>query len=684
MRRQIDRSTRGAKSATATNGAADHSDPWARILVGHRDSVRSVAVLPDGQRALSGSDDRIMRLWDLKTGVQLCRFAAYSQVLSVAVLPSGKQALSGCDNGELALWDLSTGAQVNSFYSNRRGVLSVAVLPDGRRALSSGYDNAFHLWELETGHELRVFKGHRNEVWSVTALSDGRRALSGSDDRTFRLWDLETGTELHSFEGHSSYVRAVQPLPGGRQALSGSADRTMRLWDLATGAELRCFEGHWGSVNSVAVLPNGRRALSGSSDKTMRLWDVETGAELRRFEGHTGEVWSIALSPDGRRALSGSSDGTLRLWEIETFGGDADTVGYTTARIALLGDSGVGKTGLGWRIAHDEFREQASTHGQQFWVIDKLGSTRSDGTQCEAVLWDLAGQPDYRLIHALFLDRVDLGLLLFDAANRERPLAGIEYWVRHLRSATLRPLAIGQNPPCERLRSSAPTLLIAARSDRGTPTLNLGDIEEFCRGKEIAGYIVTSALEDIGVSELIEKIKATIAWDHLTATTTTRTFKRIKEHVLKLRELADKEVLLRPEELRRQLEQCGSEWHFSDAEMMTAVGHLANHGYVIQLKRASGEEAILLAPDLFKNLASSIVLEARRHERGLGLVDEARLLAGDYPLSELPGITTDVATALLDAIVRRFGAKPDKKIVDRQAASPSSWKTPFIATSIAW
>jgi hypothetical protein len=35
-------------------------------------------------------------------------------------------------------------------------------------------------------------------------------------------------------------------------------------------------------------------------------------------------------------------------------------------------------------------------------------------------------------------------------------------------------------------------------------------------------------------------------------------------------------------------------------------------------------------------------------------------------------------------IIRRFGAKPDKKIVDRQAASPSSWKTPFIATSIAW
>jgi hypothetical protein len=34
--------------------------------------------------------------------------------------------------------------------------------------------------------------------------------------------------------------------------------------------------------------------------------------------------------------------------------------------------------------------------------------------------------------------------------------------------------------------------------------------------------------------------------------------------------------------------------------------------------------------------------------------------------------------------VRRFRAKPDKKIVDGQAASPSSWKTPFIATCMVW
>ena len=37
----------------------------------------------------------------------------------------------------------------------------------------------------------------------------------------------------------------------------------------------------------------------------------------------------------------------------------------------------------------------------------------------------------------------------------------------------------------------------------------------------------------------------------------------------------------------------------------------------------------------------------------------------------------------LSGIIRRFRAKPDKQIVDRQAASPSSWKTPFMAAWMA-
>lgn len=114
------------------------------------------------------------------------------------------------------------------------------------------------------------------------------------------------------------------------------------------------------------------------------------------------------------------------------------------------------------------------------------------------------------------------------------------------------------------------------------------------------------------------------------------------------------DVLLPEAGLRAQLQATDPTWAFTDAQMLTAVRHLANHGYVAVIQRADGGHAVLLASDLLVNLAASIVLEARRHERGLGLVDEARLLAGGYPLPELAGLTADPQRLLLDEAARLF------------------------------
>ena len=108
-------------------------------------------------------------------------------------------------------------------------------------------------------------------------------------------------------------------------------------------------------------------------------------------------------------------------------------------------------------------------------------------------------------------------------------------------------------------------------------------------------------------------------------TVTTSTFKRLKEYILALKErTGQKDMLVTTAALRGILHTEQPDHKFTDAELMTAVKHLANHGYVAILRRSSGEESILLAPDLLINLASSFVLEARKHSKGLGVLDEAR------------------------------------------------------------
>lgn len=320
-----------------------------------------------------------------------------------------------------------------------------------------------------------------------------------------------------------------------------------------------------------------------------------------------------------------------------------DDVFYTTAKITLVGDSGTGKTGLGWHIAHGEFKEHPSTHGQQFWVIDEWGATRGDETQCEAVLWDLAGQPDYRLVHALFFDDVDLALVLFDPTNRLEPLKGVEYWLKHLKKE-------------RRDGRKRRVILIGARADRGVPTLTREELEDFCKTYGVeGGYISTSALTGEGLEELLERVKSSIVWDEMPATVTTRTFKRVKEFVLSLKESTERRgVLVSPAELRSRLEATDADWDFTDAEMMTAVKHLANHGYVSVLRGSSGEETVLLAPDLLANLAASFVLEARRNEKGLGALEESRVLGGRYEFPELKSLEKDERDVLLDAAVVLF------------------------------
>jgi WD40 repeat protein len=295
--------------------------PLLRTLEGHTGRVSALAITPDGGRAISGSWDKTLRVWDLNSGRTLRTLKGHThRVTAVTITPDGRRAVSGSGNETLRVWDLETGTTLHTLVVRTGFVQALAITPDSRRAVSALRDNTLHVWDLETGTTLCMLEGHTGFILAVAITPDGCRAVSASRDHTLRVWDFETGTTLHTLEGHTGPVSALAITPDGHHAVSGSDDKRLRVWDLESGRTLRTLKGHAQRVTAVAITPDGRRAVSASDDKTLRVWDLESGRMLRTLEAREAPASSflVAITPDGRYAVSGSNDKTLRVWELES------------------------------------------------------------------------------------------------------------------------------------------------------------------------------------------------------------------------------------------------------------------------------------------------------------------------------------------------------------------------------
>ncbi|HMA33857.1 MAG TPA: effector-associated domain EAD1-containing protein, partial [Chloroflexia bacterium] len=305
-------------------------------LEGHTGRVQAVAVTPDGQRAVSASNDQTLRVWDLATGARRATLAGHTGgVRAVAVTPDGQRAISASRDQTLRIWDLGMGRARPTRAGHTRGVSAVAVTPDGQRAVSASNDHTLRVWDLGTGQALHTLAGHTREVTAVGVTPDGQRAVSVSWDRTLRVWDLGTGQTLHTLAGHTGGVRAVAVTPDGQRAVSASQDGTLRVWDLTSGQALHTLAGHTAAVRAVAVTPDGQCAVSASQDGTLRVWDLGTGQVLHTLAGYTGPVTAVAVTPDGQRVVSAADDHTPRVWDLGTGPPRPTRAGHTAVVYAV-------------------------------------------------------------------------------------------------------------------------------------------------------------------------------------------------------------------------------------------------------------------------------------------------------------------------------------------------------------
>ncbi len=179
--------------------------------------VVSMAISADGQRIVSQSADRTLKVWDTTSGQQIVTLSgnAASRLSSVAFSPDGRRIVGGLlgPHSEGVGPDERPG-DFDAQRSRWTECLALAFSPDGQRIVSGSRDDTVKLWDATSGHETLTLRG--TQVRSSVAFSpDGRRIVSGLDDA--EVVGCRKRPEESSLRGHTCPVKSVAFSPDGRE-----------------------------------------------------------------------------------------------------------------------------------------------------------------------------------------------------------------------------------------------------------------------------------------------------------------------------------------------------------------------------------------------------------------------------------------------------------------------------------
>ncbi len=382
----------------------------ARHSFRHQDWAASVVFSKDGNKLLSCSHDKSVRLTDPFSGETLMEFKGSEGVLSRAEFNHDESLVLAVPIDE--------------------GFYFPYLTPDGDPMVSHQGpwygENGVRIWDAETGDLKWNLQGHSGQVTDARFSPDGKWVASASLDGNAILWDVGDGETVHEFKGHEASIASLAFTPDsqwlattsmgvimnhqyvlredGSSTMSGTTQSAfesdlVKFWDVETGAYIGGFKNRYkkgilgaqkvkDSRCKVTFSGDGKYAVTSAGyPLNTGIWDVASFQWIAGLEGHQHAVLESVFSQNGKLVATACADHIARIFEVpsghllaEFKGHDGPVLGVEFSadgkRLLTVSADGYARlwdtqTGYGLAIfkGHADRVVDGSFHPDQFHVV---------------------------------------------------------------------------------------------------------------------------------------------------------------------------------------------------------------------------------------------------------------------------------------------------------------------------
>ncbi|XP_012935535.1 telomerase protein component 1 [Aplysia californica] len=287
-------------------------------LSNFKESVNCVAVSPNCSMFAAGSQDLLVRLYDMATGKELKFFHGHSDAVTDICFAGNDILCSGSVDTTLCLWDVTDGHRIHTLKGHGRRVNSCASDSQGKLIASGGWDCMVNVWNTAKGDKLCEFN-IESPVNCVDFHPSEELVVVGSWDSLIRIYNYFHKTRVAILRGHSTSVRDIAYSIDGRHLASAAMDGDVKIWAADKGSQVGNVKGHAGPVNKLIFSPSGREIITAGEDHQVKVWSGDLGIPVHRLDTqNNGAATSVCISPSGLMLAVGYHLGQVRIYDVNT------------------------------------------------------------------------------------------------------------------------------------------------------------------------------------------------------------------------------------------------------------------------------------------------------------------------------------------------------------------------------